>query len=118
MTAQQAVEPGQDGATSAVRIELPTQLEGRGLLALRQQLLTGLRPGNDLVVDCRNVQAVSFAGQAVLVAADRAARRRGGHLRLLHPSDVMVTAFRSTGLSHLLAGPATPGNAPQDRHDG
>lgn len=86
--------------------QLPRDVEGRHLPALRRELLAGLRADPDLVLDCSDVDALSPAGQALLLYVQRAARHRGGSLYLDRPSKAMLLALRSTGLSHRLP-PAT-----------
>lgn len=93
--------------------QLPPDVEGRHLPALRRALLADLRSDPDLVLDCSNVEALSPAGQALLLHVDRAARRRGGQLHLQRPSTAMTLALRSTGLIHRLtqADPRLPAAA-------
>lgn len=88
--------------------QLPRDVEGRHLPALRRELLASLRDDPDLVLDCHDVQTLSPAGQALLLYVERAARRRGGQLHLDRPSHAMTLALRSTGLSHRLTQATTP----------
>ena len=96
-----ATRPSGGGA-----IVLPPVVAGAYLPRLRQQLAGALRTsgdGTDLVLDCRQVQELSPAAQALLVGRSRVARLRGRRLRLVDPSPATVQALRSTGLDHLLA---------------
>lgn len=88
--------------------QLPRDVEGRHLPALRRELLASLRRDPDLVLDCNDVQMLSPAGQALLLFVERAARHRGGGLRLDRPSSAMTLALRSTGLSHRLTQAPAP----------
>lgn len=97
-----------------IRIELPSDVAGRAIPALRQQLLGGLQPHTHLIVDCSHVQHLSRPGQALLVALQRTARSRGVALSFTNPSDAMTRTLRTTGLRHLLAKPTNPtGNLPR-----
>lgn len=88
--------------------QLPRDLEGRHLPALRRQLLQDLRHDPDLVLECSDVQKLSPAGQALLLSLARTARRHGGHLHLYTPSAAMTAALRSTGLNHRLTQATAP----------
>jgi anti-sigma B factor antagonist len=83
-------------------VVLPSRVEGRPLRVLRAELLAHLRADPVLVVEAASVQHLSPAGQAVLVAAHRAAVARGGRLHLHQPSAVVTAALLSSGLRHLL----------------
>lgn len=83
-------------------IRLPRLVHGRDLPGLRQQLRHAVRSHVLIVLDCSQVQELSPAGQALLVAARRAAHHRGARLCLARPSPPMTAALRRTGLSHLL----------------
>lgn len=95
-----------DGDSAApagpVVLELPALVSGECLRALRGQLLAGLRHPSGLVIDCHQVQDVSPAAQALLVAVHRAARQRGVTWHLVGPTAALHTALRRSGLSHLL----------------
>lgn len=91
--------------------QLPCDVEGRHLPALRRELLASLRADPDLVLDCHDVQTLSPAGQALLLYVERTARHRGGRLHLERPSHAMTLALRSTGLSHRLTGATDPRTA-------
>lgn len=91
---------------------LPRDVEGRHLPALRRELLASLRADPDLVLDCRDVDALSPAGQALLLFVQRTARHHGGQLHLDQPSDAMTLALRSTGLNHRLTQATAPRPAP------
>lgn len=92
--------------------QLPRDVEGRHLPALRRELLASLRADPELVLDCSDVDTLSPAGQALLLFVQRAARHRGGQLHLDHPSNAMTLALRSTGLSHRLTQATAPRPAP------
>jgi anti-anti-sigma factor len=83
-------------------VVLAVRVEGRPLRRLRGELLAHLRADPVLVVDAGGVQHLSDAGQAVLVAAHRAAVARGGRLHLHQPSPEVIAALRASGLQHLL----------------
>ncbi len=90
-------------------LALPHRVAGPALLPLRRALREAVRSGGDLVVQCSDVQELSPAGQALLVATSRAARRRGHRLRLVHPSPAVLGALGATGLLHLLSSGPLPG---------
>jgi len=56
----------------------------------------------DFDLDLSGVDYVSSAGLRVFVATDKNATRRGGTLRLLHPTDDVMKVFDMTGISDLL----------------
>ena len=56
----------------------------------------------DFDLDLSGVDYVSSAGLRVFVATDKNASRRGGTLRLMHPTDDVLKVFDMTGISDLL----------------
>lgn len=83
---------------------LPTHVEGAGVGEVRTGLLGAVRGTPSkvvVVVDCSAVQRLSPGGLAVLVAASRIARGRGGRLRLERLSPPVDDALRAAGLIHL-----------------
>ena len=57
----------------------------------------------DIDVNLEAVGYISSAGLRVLVGANRQAMRRGGVLRLIKPTDDVMTVFDMTGLSEVLS---------------
>lgn len=88
--------------------QLPRNVEGRHLPALRRELLASLHRDPDLDPDCSDVQVLSPAAQALLLFIERAARHRGGQLHLNRPSTAMTLALKSTGLSYRLIQATAP----------
>lgn len=80
---------------------LPSHVEGATVGAVRAGLLGAVRSTPVVVVDCSAVQRLSPGGLAVLVAASRIARGRGGRLRLERLSPPVDDALRAAGLTHL-----------------
>jgi anti-sigma B factor antagonist len=71
--------------------------------ALREQLLSLLRPGTSrLVVDLSAVSYADASGLAVLVGTRRRARLLGGFLHLASPAPAVTTALALTGLRRQL----------------
>ena len=71
--------------------------------ALREQLLSLLRPGrSQLVVDLSAVSYADASGLAVLVGTRRRARLLGGFLRLASPAPAVTAALALTGLRRQL----------------
>lgn len=71
--------------------------------ALREQLLTLLRPGTSrLVLDLSAVSYADASGLAVLVGTRRRARLLGGFLHLASPAPAVTTALALTGLRRQL----------------
>jgi anti-anti-sigma factor len=67
--------------------------------ALREQLLSLLRPGTSrLVVDLSAISYADASGLAVLVGTRRRARLLGGDLRLVSPAPAVTAALSLTGL--------------------
>jgi len=72
--------------------------------ALREQLLSLLRPGSsDLVIDLSKVSFCDASGLAVLVSTGRRARLLGGFMRLAAVSPLVEHALQVTGLHRSLA---------------
>ena len=57
----------------------------------------------DLDIDLSGVDYIASAGLRVLMAADKAAMRRGGKMRLLHPGASVMEALEMTGLAEAFA---------------
>ena len=102
--------------------ELTGELDIASAPALREQLLSLLRPGaSSLVVDMSKVSFADASGLAVLVSAARHARQLGGCLRLAAVAPPTAQVLRITGLDRNLAifptvqaaatGPRTPSMA-------
>lgn len=102
--------------------ELTGELDIASAPALREQLLSLLRPGaSSLVVDLSKVSFADASGLAVLVSTARHARQLGGCLRLAAVSPPTAQVLRITGLDRNLAifptvqaaatGPRTPSMA-------
>jgi anti-sigma B factor antagonist len=84
--------------------ELTGELDVAGAPALRDQLLSLLRPGSSrLVVDLSGVSFCDASGLAVLVNTGRRARLLGGFLRLAAVSPQAARALTITGLHRHLA---------------
>ena len=112
-----------DGITTA---ELAGELDIASAPALREQLLSLLRPGSSrLVIDLSKVSICDASGLAVLVGVSRRARLLGGFLRLAAVSPQADRVLHSTGLHRHLPisplstqsqrGPLTPSTAGQAR---
>jgi len=112
-----------DGMTIA---ELAGELDIARAPALREQLLSMLRPGsNRLVIDLSKVSFCDASGLAVLVGIGRRARLLGGFLRLAAVSPQADQVLQITGLHrHLPVSPLstqpqpvppTPGTAGEER---
>ena len=61
------------------------------------------RAVRDIDVDLFGVTYVASAGLRVLMAPDRLAVKRGGRMRVLHPSNAVREVFEMTGLSEVFA---------------
>jgi len=84
--------------------ELAGELDIASAPALREQLLSLLRPGSSqLVVDLSKVSFCDASGLAVLVSTGRRARLLGGFLRLAAASSLVDAALHITGLHRNLA---------------
>jgi anti-anti-sigma factor len=93
-----------DGITIA---ELAGELDSASAPALREQLLSLLRPGSSrLLVDLSRVSLCDASGLAVLVGISRRARRLGGFLRLAAVSPQADHVLHITGLHRYL--PVSP----------
>jgi anti-sigma B factor antagonist len=87
--------------------ELAGELDIASAPALREQLLSLLRPGSSrLVVDLSKVSVCDASGLAVLVGAGRRARLLGGFLRLAAVSPQADRVLHVTGFHRHL--PITP----------
>jgi len=80
-------------------VRLRDDLDIAGAPALRERLISVLRPGTRLVVfDLSRVRSCDPVGLAVLVGLQRRARLRGIVVRLVAPSLPVSDVLRSTGL--------------------
>jgi anti-anti-sigma factor len=70
--------------------------------ALREQLLSLLRPASQLIIDLSAVEHADASGLAVLVGSKRRARLLGGSLRLAAPSPEVTRVLSATGLNQHL----------------
>ena len=57
----------------------------------------------DLDIDLTDMDYISSAGLRVLVTVDKRVVKRGGIMRLLHPSEEIQGVLEMTGLSELFA---------------
>ena len=96
-TATTSDEPGQ------VRVSLTGDCD----LAVGEQLRAALRDAVSrsevVVVDLAGVGFLDSSGVHGLVTAHRAARERGGHLYVEHPTGVVATVLDVTGVADLLS---------------
>jgi anti-anti-sigma factor len=84
--------------------ELTGELDISSAPALREQLLSLLRPGSSrLVIDLSKVSFCDATGLAVLVSTGRRARLLGGFLRLAAASPQVDQVLNITGLDRHLA---------------
>jgi anti-anti-sigma factor len=84
--------------------ELAGELDIASAPALREQLLSLLRPGSSrLVIDLSKVSLCDASGLAVLVGIGRRARLRGGFLRLAALSPPAGRVLHITGLHRHLS---------------
>jgi anti-sigma B factor antagonist len=70
--------------------------------ALREQLLSLLRPASQLIIDLSAVGHADASGLAVLVGSGRRARLLGGSLRLAAPSPAVARVLSATGIGQHL----------------
>jgi anti-anti-sigma factor len=70
--------------------------------ALREQLLSLLRPAGHLTIDLSAVEYADASGLAVLVGTGRRAQLLGGSLRLAAPSPEVARVLAATGLNQHL----------------
>ena len=108
MNSRTAVNPGLDFFAQTVGgitiAELTGELDLASAPALREQLLSLLRPGSSsLVIDMSKVSFADTSGLAVLVSTARRARLLGGFLRLAAVSPPTAQVLHSTGLDRNLA---------------
>lgn len=53
-------------------------------------------------IDLSELEYISSAGLRVLVGAQKLAMRKGGTMRLLHPTDAVMEVFELTGLADVM----------------
>lgn len=56
----------------------------------------------DYDIDLSGLEYISSAGLRVLVSTQKLAARKGGTMRLLHPTDEVMDVFEMTGLSEVM----------------
>jgi anti-sigma B factor antagonist len=108
MNSGTTVNPGPDLSAHTVGgitiAELTGELDIASAPALREQLLSMLRPGSSrLVIDLSKVSFCDASGLAVLVSTARRARLLGGFLRLAAVSSQAGQVLNITGLNRHLA---------------
>jgi anti-anti-sigma factor len=108
MNSGTTVNPGLDLSAHTVGgitiAELTGELDIASAPALREQLLSMLRPGSSrLVIDLSKVSFCDASGLAVLVSTGRRARLLGGFLRLAAVSPQAGRVLNITGLNRHLA---------------
>ncbi|MEV0095137.1 STAS domain-containing protein [Streptomyces sp. NPDC050738] len=82
-------------------ITVTGSLDLAALPTLRARL-SGLPPGTRLTLNLSAVTVCDHRALGILFAAARRARRQGGGLHLVAPSDVVVKSLTATGLIRLL----------------
>lgn len=101
MSATTALSPVGGAGTTRVRVHVPFDL--RHSADLRQELVTAVRAGADLVlVDISESTVVDQVGFATLVAAHARAARAGRRLRYVGADERTTRLLRRAGLVRLL----------------
>jgi anti-anti-sigma factor len=96
-------QPGAGSPAVRTIVRLHDALDAATAPALRERLIGGLHPGTRLLIlDLSGVPSCDSAGLAVLVGAQRHARRLGLTLRLVAPSVPVAKLLRRTGLDRNL----------------
>src|SRR5260370_14082974 len=121
MSSSTAANPGLDlsaqiaGGTTIA--ELTGELDVATAPALREQLLSLVRPGSSrLVIDLSRVSFCDASGLAVLVNTARRARLLGGFLRLAAVSPQVGKVLNITGLNRHLASISTVQSSATEAH--
>jgi anti-anti-sigma factor len=95
--------PGPDPHASSTVVELDGDLGVAAAHALREGLISVLRPGTRLVaIDLSRVRSCDLAGLAVLIGTQRRAREEGIVVCLVAPSPPVAELLHSTGLERCL----------------
>jgi anti-sigma B factor antagonist len=69
---------------------------------LRRRITSASEPGQDLVIDLRQVTFMDSPGLGTLIHCDRAQRERGGHLVLKDPTGHVRELFEIVRLAHVI----------------
>ena len=97
-----------------IDIELTSDDRGRKVMAvtgdidlqtsalLRRRIQTVSEPGEDLVIDLRQVAFMDSPGLGVLIYCDRLQRERGGHLVLRNPTGAVRDLFEVVRLANVI----------------
>jgi anti-anti-sigma factor len=94
---------GPDLPAGSTVVRLDGDLGVAAAPALRERLISVLRPGIELViVDLSRVQSCDPAGLAVLIGTQSRARERGIVVRLVAPSPPVAELLHSSGLERCL----------------
>jgi anti-anti-sigma factor len=94
---------------SAMRIILPTQLDGAEADRLRPALMHAVRSADDLLVlDAEDVELISSAGLGMLVTAALIGADRGLRIEVERPSELFRQSLALTGLGRYLGIAAEP----------
>ena len=70
--------------------------------ALRRRISAVTEPGQDLVIDLRQVSFIDSPGLGTLIYCDRLQRERGGRLVLKDPSDPVRDLFEIVKLANVI----------------
>lgn len=57
---------------------------------------------DDITFDFRNLEYISSAGLRLCVVTGKKAAARGGHFRIMNPSEEVTTIFEITGLADVM----------------
>lgn len=80
-------------------LKLPDDCSIRTIQALHGDLGAAFARTSDLTLDCGEVARADIAFVQLVVSAAGTARRQSKSLRLAHVPDVVMTAFRRSGVS-------------------
>ena len=96
-------------------MELSTNLDGtKAIITVGGKLTVATAPElegavngladdiNDIDFDIARLEYISSAGLRVLVGTQKLTTKRGGTMRILHPSDDVMEIFEMTGLSDIM----------------
>jgi anti-anti-sigma factor len=95
--------PGSDLPAGSTVVRLDGDLGIASARALRERLISVLRPGTRLlIVDLSSVQSCDPAGLGVLIGTQRRAKERGIVVCLVAPSSPVAELLHATGLERYL----------------
>ena len=85
-------------------LELKGNIDSNNALQIQEELLSALNGQKEtqVVLDAAKLEYISSAGLRVLLSAQKSMTARGGGMKVIHVSSVVMEVFEVTGFSDIL----------------